>query len=148
MATFPTRSAAALLNVTSPAKVVPVQLNGDAAATSVVEISAAEIRMSPNRASPCTAPGVPSGCPPSATTATLMLALAAHVWNARRISPSHTAGAPAAAIVRNSELGPVGVAVPSGTKLRVMCPASAQGTPNELGSAVFESFEGDAEAGA
>ena len=75
-----------LLSSMSPANVDPVQLNGEAAATSVESVGAAATRTSPNRESPCTAPAVPSACPPSVTRPILMFAFTAHVWNARRIS--------------------------------------------------------------
>src|SRR5260221_14359355 len=64
----------------------------------------------------------------------LMSALAAQLWKARRISPSHTVVGAILFSVWNSVLAPPpGMLVPSGAKLRVRWVESAQGTPNSAG---------------
>ena len=85
----------------SPDQVVPDHWKAVLVIRVPAAIGTAAMRMSPNRASPSTAPVVPSGWPPSLTTPTLRFALAAQVWNARRISRSHVAVDAAALRVRN-----------------------------------------------
>src|SRR5438128_297492 len=88
------------------------------------------MRISPKRESPCTAPLEPIACPPSATTPMLMLALAAQVWKARKISSSHDAVAALAFNDWKRLLLRLPTPVPSGTKLSVRCPGFGQATPH------------------
>src|SRR5579884_1636476 len=91
-----------VLNSRSPAQVPVVGSNGTdmdtdsedsvCVVTTPDDSGAPAMRMSPKRESPCSAPGVPSGEPSSATTLKLMLALAAQVCNARSTSPCQTLG--------------------------------------------------------
>src|SRR5438270_4839015 len=107
----------------SPDQVVPVQEKGEAVETAVFTSGLAAMRMSPNRASPCTAPVTPSACPPSATMATLTLVTIAQVWKARRIAVSHAAVDACPFNVRNKLLDtPPPALVPSGAKLSVRLP--------------------------
>src|SRR5262249_39688336 len=91
----------AVLMMTSPDQVVPDHWKAVLVINVPAAMGTAAMRMSPNRASPSTAPVVPSGWPPSLTTPTFRFALAVQVSNARRISRSHVAVGATALSVRN-----------------------------------------------
>src|SRR5438128_2120267 len=86
-------------------------------------------RMSPKRESPWIGPVLPRGCPPSATTPMLILALTAQVCSARNTSISQSLVEAWAPRVWKRALSWPSTLAPSGTRLSVKWPASGQGRP-------------------
>ena len=76
----------------SPALVPASTPGGVVRASTSDERGRLAMRMSPKRASPCTAPEAPSAAPSSETRLKSMLVAADQVCKARRISPCHTDG--------------------------------------------------------
>ena len=115
----------------SPAQVL-CRSKGLVIASTLSDSGRAETRMSPRVADPCAGPGTPSAAPSSPTRPTFRLAYCDHDWKARRNSPCQTAAGMVPRVAFSVEPTPE-TSVPSGTKLRVMLPASGQGVPNCAG---------------